>query len=347
MRTYAMGDPQAAFDVVMAVLAAHDLIEGERLAADVHLISIGDHFDYDFTNPREAGANGIRVLEWLASHDPAQCTILVGNHDISRVCELAEIDEASFEDARARGAVIDREPDRDVRAKLDAELIAQYPALVAYGLPSRDFASFSAAQRALVVRLLLAQRMQIATTARLPDGREALITHAGVTERELQILGLRDCRAPRTIAEALDTYLARAIDDVRDAWERAAITPLVLEPLHVSGTPGCEGSGLLYHRPSATEKARRFHPRALPRGLVQVAGHTGHHKALEELGPFATSAAIARARGGIRTLAVGGDGTITYDVGVAAPDEAAAHLVMIDSEMRRMPPGEVALLRLG
>jgi len=66
----------------------------------------------------------------------------------------------------------------------------------------------------------------------------------------------------------------------------------------------------------------------------------------EELGPFATSAALARPRGGIRTLAVGGDGTITYDLGVAAPDDAAAHFVMIDSEMRRLPPGEVALLRL-
>ncbi|MCX5745786.1 MAG: transcriptional regulator, partial [Proteobacteria bacterium] len=292
MRTFAMGDPQASFDTVMAVLDAHRLLAGERLAADVHLISIGDHFDYDFDDVVASNANGLRTLAWLASHDAAQTTILLGNHDISRVMELATVDDATFAAARSLA-----------RSSRQAEFGVRYPELVAPGLVARDFASFTVAQRDLVVELLLARRMRLATTATLPDGRDVLLTHAGVTDRELAILG-PVAASPAAIAAALDGYLERAVDACRAAWERGprgeAIAPLGLAPLHVAGIAGEEGGGLLYHRPSnperpgvdrawelAVARPRRFHPRTLPRGLTQIAGHTGHHKALEELGEWA------------------------------------------------------------
>ena len=87
--------------------------------------------------------------------------------------------------------------------------------------------------------------------------------------------------------------------------------------LHEAGTTGVEGGGLLYHRASLRGEGdwrpgpapRRFHPSALPRGLVQVCGHTGHHNSLEELdGALFAEDSRWRERGGLRTLAVGAPG---------------------------------------
>src|SRR6185369_12287923 len=86
----------------------------------------------------------------------------------------------------------------------------------------------------------------------LPDGREVLLTHAGVTTRELGMLGAP--AEPRAIAEALQAELTRAIERVRDDWTRGISTPLSLDPLHVAGIPGEEGGGLLYHRPTNPER---------------------------------------------------------------------------------------------
>ena len=163
---------------------------------------------------------------------------------------------------------------------------------------------------------------------------------------------------PSAIAAALEAHLARAIERVRDDWARGVATPLSLAPLHVAGIPGEEGGGLLYHRPTnperpdadrtwelAIERPRRFDPRTLPVGLVQIAGHTGHGKCLEELGAWSTEAARGREHGGIRTLRLSGQ-TVTYDLGVAAPADDVADLILIDGELRRLPPDEVALLPL-
>jgi hypothetical protein len=137
--------------------------------------------------------------------------------------------------------------------------------------------------------------------------------------------------------------------------------PMSLEPLHFAGGAGEEGGGLLYHRPSNptsgstfhATRPRRFDPRTLPRGLAQIAGHSGHAKCIAELGTWVTDAARARAHGGIRTLRVLGKGEgedqVVYDLGVAPPDvvAGAASLVLVDGELRRVPAEEVALLSLG
>ena len=145
---------------------------------------------------------------------------------------------------------------------------------------------------------------------------------------------------------------------MRDDWTAGRPAPLSLEPLHVAGIPGEEGGGLLYHRPTnpdrrgadrswqlAHERPRRFDPRTLPIGLTQIAGHTGHAKCLSELDGWATSAARGRPHGGIRTLRLAGE-TVTYDLGVAAPAQGVADLILIDGELRRVPAAEVALLPL-
>jgi hypothetical protein len=345
-----MGDPQAPFAKLLEVLDNHRAIRGDRLANDVVLVSIGDHFDYDSCDWRTAGQEGLRFLRWLASHDDAQVKLLLGNHDVSRVMELVAITDERFAAARAFARALDRDAARTAR------FLAAFPELPSPGLAGRDFASFSAEQRSLTMELLLAGRFRLALVGELPDGRAALLTHAGVTNRELGMLGTP--AEPHAIADALEAHLARAVERVRGDWTRGIPTPLSLEPLHAAGIPGEEGGGLLYHRPTNPERPaadrswelvalrpRRFDPRTLPIGLVQIAGHTGHGKCLEELGAWATEAARGREHGGIRTLRLAG-GTVTYDLGVAAPASDVADLILIDGELRRLPPAEVALLPL-
>ncbi len=321
-RTFVMGDPQGPFGKVLAVLDRHGALHGDRLADDVVLVSIGDHFDYDHRDPIAAGREGLQLLRWLASHDRDQVYLVFGNHDAARVMELAAIDDAEFAAARA---------------STPEDYAARFPHLPPHGVLARDYASFSSEQRELVEELLLADRFALALVGELGDGRRALLTHAGVTTRELALLGLPDARDPHTIARALQAFLAAAI--------ARGISPLSLEPLHVTGGYGKEGGGLLYHRPSATPspdpaRPRRFDPRALPAGLLQIAGHSGHAKCVHELGDWCTWRARERAHGGIRTLRVEGD-AVTYDLGVG---EGA--LILIDGELRRVPAEEVDLLPL-
>ncbi|MEO6775168.1 MAG: hypothetical protein ABI467_19545, partial [Kofleriaceae bacterium] len=196
-----------------------------------------------------------------------------------------------------------------------------------------------------------------AVVGSLASRADVLVTHASVTERELALLGLAGLRDAHAIALALREFLAAALERVRPAWQRGELVPLELAPLHVAGGDGCEGGGLLYHRPSnpATGalfdklRPRRFDPRTLPRGLTQIAGHSGHAKCVYELGEWVTPAARARKHGGVRTLIVDGD-HVTYDLVTAhAPFPIArgsdiAELVLVDGEMRRVATDEIELL---
>ncbi|MBX3162768.1 MAG: transcriptional regulator [Deltaproteobacteria bacterium] len=352
-RTFVMGDPQAPFAKVLEVLAHHGALAGDRIAPDVTLVSIGDHFDFDQQDPDGAGVQGTHLLRWLAGHDPAQVPILLGNHDAARVMELIGFSDAAFAEARRRARAIDG-------PEAAAEFAAAYPDLPAPGTVGRDFASYSTAQRDAVVEYLLAGRLRLALAGELPDGRACLLTHAGVTSRELALLGVASSGSPtspdpRTIAAALEAYLRAAVDAVRAPWQRGELVPLSLEPVHRAGAAGEEGGGLLYHRPSnpdrpgappvAAARPRRFDPRTLPPGLTQVAGHSGHAKCVHELDGWVTPRAHTRARGGIRTLRVEG-ATVTYDLGVAPPAPGAADLILIDGELRRVPASDVELLPL-
>jgi|GEM_PF-455225 len=363
-RTLVMGDPQAPFARVMEVLERHGAVDGEgQLAAGVVLVSIGDHFDYDLADPVTAGQEGLRVLRWLASHDAAQVQLVFGNHDAARVMELSAVDDAQFARAGELARSIADTAQRDgwvaASRRERAEFLPRFPEIPTYGLAGRDYASFCVEQRQLVIELLLAGRFHLALAGELLDGRAVLLTHAGVTARELALLGMPDERDPRRIAARLEARLHDAVERVRADWQRGVMTPLSLEPLHVAGRAGEEGGGLLYHRPACPERRgadrrwefeptrpRRFEPRTLPPGLLQVAGHTGHHKCMAELGDaWPTNAARHRAHGGIRTLRAHGDRVI-YDLGILPAAPGAADLYLIDSEMRSVPAAEYELLEL-
>lgn len=358
-----MGDPQAPMAQVMAVLAQHGALDGDRLAEDVVLVSIGDHFDYDLDDPLGAGAEGLRTLRWLASHDAAQVRLVLGNHDASRVIELITLDDARFAAARALGRSIGDTHRRDgaeaANRRIRDEFAPRFSDVPTPGLAARDYASYSEAQRDLVIDLLLAGRFHLALSGALPDGRAVLLTHAGVTTRELGLLGLPAERDPHTLAAALDARLRAAVDERRADWQRGLLTPLSLAPLHLAGTSGVEGAGMLYHRPAIKDRPgqdpawefdparpRRFEPRALPTGLLQVAGHTGHHKCKSDLGEaMMTIAARERAHGGIRTLRVEGD-AVVYDLGVLDARAEATDLYLIDGEMRAVAAADYRLLAL-
>lgn len=352
-RTLVMGDPQAPFARVLEVLEANRALGADgRLAPDVTLVSIGDHFDYDLKHPIEAGREGVAVLRWLASHDPAQVVLLLGNHDTARVMELVGLDDKRFAEARALARAMQG------KQESDEDFERRFPDIPTAGLAARDYASYSEEQRELVVELLLAGRFHLALVGRLPDGRDVLITHAGVTRRELALLGI-DAVDPYRIAAGLQDRLRRASDERRAEWARGERTPLSLEPLHVTGKSGVEGGGLLYHRPARSdwpevdaawefdpERPRRFNPRSLPRGLHQVVGHTGHRKCKVELGEaWLSEAARRRSAGGIRTLRVR-DGEVSYDLGVTPAADGATDMILIDGEMSRVPPADYALLEL-
>jgi hypothetical protein len=284
------------------------------LSDDVVLVSVGDHFDYhakDGTDPRH---DGLAILRWLAEHAPSQAPLLLGNHDAARVMELARVSDSDF--AKLRAVALDDPDDAAWAALTD---------IPTPGLVARDYASFSEAQRALVADLLRAGRYHLGLAATLPGGTPALITHAGVTVREVGMLGV-DANPP-ALAAALDARLKAAVAN--------GLAPLDLAPLHLAGEQPREGGGLLYHRPAespGSDERRRYHPRDLPAGLVQIAGHTTHAKAKKELAQWVTPAAASVDHGVLRTLIVDGE-RIAYDAGVVAPPPGAAVLYLVDAAM--------------
>lgn len=360
-RVFAIGDPQTSAERFFGALAAHGLLAGDGwLAAGVQLVSMGDHFDYHVPERARARVEGVLILGWLAAHPPDQVRILAGNHDLARVMELAAIDDARFVAAGDLARELYAAP-AAARDALEAEFRRRYPELATPGYAGRDYNAFTVEQRELVRRLLLAGRFDLALAARARGGAPVLLTHAGVTVRQLAELGLPAERDPRALAGALNARLVAAVAEVAEDWRRGAPAALSLEPLHVAGADGEEGGGLLYHRPADPERPgasagwelsarapRRYHPRDLPRGLVQVVGHTGHQKAFQEL-PRWREAGMDDRRGGLRTLRVAADGAIEYRRGTHGPAAVGADAIlwMIDPEMHYVPSSaDVAALEL-
>ncbi|MFO0624981.1 MAG: hypothetical protein U0325_05135 [Polyangiales bacterium] len=321
-RWFVLGDPQAPHDRVRAALARAGLLTHDlRLRDDVGLVSLGDHFD--FAGDPDDGA---RTLAWLASHPPSQCVILAGNHDLARVMDLARVTDEDFAAAGAASS----------QALAPQDFARRFPHVPTAALAARDYHHFSVAQRAQVSSLLRAGRVVLAATATLRDGGEALLTHAGVTTRELGLLGVR--AGPREIAGALNEALWRAVARWREG------DALDLGVLHVAGAAGEEGGGMLYHRPAfpdgadpdawRADRPRRFDPRTLPHGVTQVCGHTGHAKCRALLGPWVAEDARAVRSGGARTLSVRGT-DVRYAMGLRARAGDDATLYLLDGDLPR------------
>jgi len=360
---WAIGDPQTTFAQLTAVLRAHDLLDDDgALRPGVALLSVGDHFDFGSADEL-AGARraGVEILRWLDAQDDAH--VLLGNHDISRVTELARFSDERFAAARAAAAPI--EALRKERGAEDPEVIAhtetflsRFPDLPTTEIADRDYSAFTEEQRALVVDLLLRDRVRLACVAQLPSGRDALVTHASVTRRELDQLGVAGDAGAHEVARALNAFLRARVEAVRDEWEAGEHVPLDLTPVHLPGRRGEEGGGLLYHRPTNYERpgadpdalawqkklARRYAPTSLPRGLVQVCGHVSHKKCLEELRGFDLSRADEVQEGHLRKLVVA-EGVAYGPTSLPEPDGAAV-LWLIDGGMNRVAAADYQLLPL-
>lgn len=358
-RWFAVGDPQTSAERFFTFLDREGLVgEDGRLRADVGLLSIGDHFDYGLDSEPAARA-GISILHWLASHPPNQVVLLAGNHDLARVQELAFETDESFAAARDLGRALKEERARDPQspriAAIRDEFHARFPHIPTPDIAARDYNAFRAEQRTTVQTLLLARRFALAAVATLA-GHDALAVHAGFTMRELELLGPPSSSAE--IARALNRLLDERVDRVRQAWLRGEVAALDLEPLHVAGTTGAEGGGLLYHRPAnpdregadaawelQRDRPRRYDPRRAPRGLLQIVGHTGHKKSREELRPWLSAEADAVPfGGGLRTLRIEHGEDPRYELGVHAPARDGATLYMIDAGMGDARVEDVPLL---
>jgi hypothetical protein len=241
-----------------------------------------------------------------------------------------------------------------------AAWVAQFPELPAPDLLAKDYQSFTTAQRALVERLLLARRFTLAATA-TRQGRELLITHAAVSRREVELLGV--AATPSLLASALQDRFARAIDAVAPSWRRGDRAALDLAPLHLAGGKAGddphvrEGGGLLYHRPrdprtvrpssepaaeAAPHAPRRFDPRDLPRGLVQLVGHSGDARCRKFMRSWLASDLPRYAA--VRTVVVGDAAEdVVYRAGVHLAPTA---LILADPELNTCAIEDVELVEL-
>jgi hypothetical protein len=348
-RWFAIGDIQASKARLLDVLGRHDLIDGTRLRPDVGLISVGDYFDFGPPPGRAAAAaEGLEVVRWLASHPAEQVVIIAGNHDIARIGEMLPFSDTTFAEAyrRASAVYVDGEV---IDPAGERALMADYPWLPGAELVARDFSCFDTAQRALVIELLGTRRLRLAHAI---GGR--LICHAGITRRELGVLGLAGGSVTaEPIADALNEHLDRAFE----AWNAQPDRAFEIPGLHTPGSGAGEGGGMLYHRPADPRaegeaspsakprggaSSRRFDPRDLPMGLIQVIGHISDKKC-RELMPAWSDDAPSRL-GVLRHLETDGD-AVRYAHGLPSgpPGPTRGTLVFIDGGLGRCEPAEYEL----
>jgi hypothetical protein len=346
-RLRAVGDPQAPLGAFLAILEGHGLLGDDGwLMPDVHLVSMGDHFDWGVPAEREDVArSGLGLLGWLAAHPPEQVTLILGNHDLGRVGELAGFDDDSFRAAQA-------EADAVASGSADERGFRErYPQLPTAEVASRDLATYRHAQARLVGDLLRARRF----CAALAPSPRLLLTHAGVTKQDLGLA--RVPAGDASDAGAVASALNAALDGAMASWREG--TPLAIADLHRPGSASQgEGRGIFYHRPGrpklpdnpaelfAGPPRRRFDPRDLPPGLTQAVGHIGDRKCRhllgEPWGPPASGATVGR----LRHLRANHD-EVAYAVGVGeAPDPREALMLFLDGTMARADTRAYELLDL-
>jgi hypothetical protein len=349
-RRLAIGDPQAPLSRFFEILERHGILADDgRLHEDVHLVSIGDHFDWGGRAQRDrAAADGVALLAWLSAHAPDQVTLVLGNHDLARVGEFAGLDDRTFTVAQAEADALywgaDGQPRACPERQAEAAFTARHPGFATAEVAARDFATFTAAQQHFVASLLRARRFCAGVAA----AESLLLCHAGVTADELHALGISAAEqaAAPVVADALNAALDRAVA----AWHEGA--PLAIPGLHQPGhaTSG-EARGIFFNRPGHPDHEqgvdaaaaslysgpprRRFDPRWLPRGLTQAIGHIRDAKCRKLLGPWA---ADEEPRDGpLRHLRVRGN-EVRYARGLPTDDDrAAATLLFLDGGMNFIP----------
>ncbi len=347
----AMGDPQAPLARVLEVLDRHDLLSDDgRIHERAALVSMGDHFDWGAPEQSAfAAESGFALLAWLAAHPDDHVTILVGNHDLARVGELAPFDDETFAEARTEARAL-----RSIRigapgrAERRHAFLARFPSLPSVGVAVRDLSTFEARQKDLVGMLLREGRLR-ASKAAAPD---LLLIHAAVTPDDLDAIDFPEGAARAdafALERALDTRFQRAIA----SWDGA--TPLAIGPLYRPGNyEEGESRGVFVQRPADPAVGelplfdgpprRRFDPRGLTPGLTQVTGHIRDQKC-RDLMPVWSDDDPPR-DGPLRHLWTDGR-RIRYRVGLPRGDEGGALLLFADGGMNHAAPADYELLDLG
>ncbi len=334
----AIGDPQAPLETFFRILEAHAVLGDDgRLKKEVGLVSMGDHFDWGRPERRaDATREGPALLAWLAAHPRDQVTIIFGNHDFSRVGELAHFaTDADFEAAHQEAVAAYRkgEPDPDASAKF----LAKYPFCCDAEILARDMSCFSVAQRDLVTALLSVGRVQLAAAH-----GAMLLVHAGVTPDDLAEIGATGLSAQET-ADRLNWFLSERLEK----WTGGVLD---LSPLHVPGDAARgEGRGILYHRPADPigedpqrfdgPPRRRFDAGRLRRDLVQAIGHIRDNKCRALLKRWTDGAPAED--GPLRSLSFRGQ-SLHYQAGIT-PD---ATMIFLDAGMSHADPERYQLLNL-
>jgi hypothetical protein len=342
-RHLAIGDPQADITRFLALLDRQGLLGPDGwLSPEVQLISVGDHFDWGKAHEREEVAtSALRLLAWMAAHPADQAVLLLGNHDLGRVGELADFTDARFAAAQVEADRIYQGDDTDEARERD--FLTRYPEVPNVELVTRDFGTFREVQRDWVAHLLRVGRFRVAHAA----AEDLLVLHAGVTREDLRMMGLPEARwahAP-SVADALN----RALDAAVAAWKGG---PFSIPGLYQPGSAAYgEGRGIFYQRPSllpedaahrAATPRRRFDPHRLPPGLTQVVGHTRDKRSRELL-------ALPRegARDGVLRYLVADGSTLHYHAGTPPPvSPHEAVLIFTDGGMRESPLEAFELLDL-
>ena len=347
----AMGDPQAPLSRVLEILDRHDLLGDDgRVHPAVDLVSMGDHFDWGPPDHNAfAAASGFGLLAWLAAHPRDQVAILVGNHDLARVGELAPFDDATFEAARAEARALRATPMHSPgRAERRRAFLERHPTLPSVGVAVRDLAAFETAQRRLVAAMLRAGRFRAAIAA-APD---LLLIHAGLTPDDLDAIGYPQGDA-RADAVGLERALSERFDAEVAAWD--GVTPFSLAPLYRPGSyEWGEARGVFIQRPADPAVGelplfegpprRRFDPRKLTPGLTQATGHIRDNKC-RELMPVWSEDEPAH-DGPLRHLWTDGR-RVRYRRGLPEPgDDRGAFLLFTDGGMNHVPTADYELLDL-
>lgn len=314
-----MGDPQAPFDTVLAVLRHHQLLtDADRLRDDVQLVSMGDHFDWGPPEQRaRATTDALELLAWLDAHPAEQVVLIAGNHDLARVCELAPFTtDDAFERAHAAAVQVYRHGADEVA------FLRAYPHVPDAECLARDFSCFSVAQRDVVKQLLASHRLRLAHAH-----RGLLLVHAGVTVDDFARIGA----TPGTAEEAA-----------------LALNSADLTKLHQPGAAATGiARGVLFQRPAFPTDdpqftgplRRRFDPRRLPAAFPQAIGHIRDKKCHELLGPWVRNAAPED--GPIRSLRVDGE-AVHYARGVTSD----ARLYFLDGGIVHTTPERYELFDL-
>ena len=347
-----MGDPQAPTAIFQAVLRHHQLLRPRgrpRLKQGVRLLSIGDHFDWGEPTPavrERAAVDGEANLRFLCAHRASQTVVLVGNHDLARVGELFDVDDATFAAWQALADAHYYGHDGDSTDDSADRFFTACQRLPSTEMVARDLSTYRHRQQRLVVSLLRQRRVRL---GHAENG--LLFTHAGVTRKTIARLGLAGDASAADIALGLNVALDAAVDQcLRGRRQRPLEIPGLFRPADAIG----EGDGMLFHRPLYLEddqwlEPRRFDPRTLPRGLWQVVGHVRDTRCVSSLGPW--SEPKVGVPGVIRHLLVEGSPeapVVRYRHGAPPPRAEvgpdAAVMIFIDGAMNACAPDRYELL---